>query len=221
MSNPIKPNFKTEIIPILVLLITAVSSFYFYYNFPEQVATHWNIAGEADGWSSRVFAAFGFPMIMLGMYLLFFILPYLDPRKNRYGQFRKVYHFFKGILVFFMAFIYFISGFKNIGYNINLELWIPITVGALFMLLGNYMGKIKPNWFLGIRTPWTLSSEEVWNKTHRFSGRMFLIAGLLMMLTGFSPIGLKMPIFVTAMTIILLGTIGYSYLAYRQEENKK
>ncbi len=221
MSSPIKPNFKTEIFPVLVLILVAVFSFYFYYNFPEQVATHWNIAGEPDNWGSRTSAVFGFPLIMLGMYLLFFLLPYLDPKKDRYGQFRKVYHFFKGILVFFMAFIYFISGFKNLGHNISLELWIPVTIGILFMVLGNYMGKIKPNWFMGIRTPWTLSSEEVWNKTHRFSSRMFIIAGFLMVLTGIAPISFKAYLFIGALAVVLLGTIGYSYLAYRKKEKKK
>lgn len=197
-----------------------ILSFYFYYNFPEQVATHWNIAGEPDNWSSKLSGAFVFPLIVLGMYLLFFILPYLDPRKNRYDQFRKIYHFFKGIMIFFMVFIFALMGFSNLDYNINIELWMPITIGVLFMLIGNYMGKIKPNWFLGIKTPWTLSNEEVWNRTHRFSGRMFILSGFLMILTGFSPVSLKLPLFIVAIAIIILGTMGYSYLAYRKEEKK-
>ena len=221
MPNPIKPTLKTEILPILLLVMAAAASFYFYANFPERVPIHWNMAGEVDSYGSRATGAFLFPGILVGMYLLFLIIPYIDPKKARYIQFRKVYHIFKAFMIFFLAAIYFIASLNALGYNIPVGLWVPMMVGLLFIVIGNYMGKIKSNWFMGIRTPWTLSSEEVWNKTHRFGGKVFIFGGILMILMYFLPLNCRLPLFIIIITIILLGTVGYSYMLYRREEKKK
>lgn len=221
MLNPIKPTIKTEILPILIIILASLASIYFYPLFPEQVPIHWNFQGEPDNWGSAKFAAFFFPVIIMGMYLLFLFIPYIDPKKERYDQFKNVYHIFKVLLILFMAAIYFISSFNAIGYNISINTWVPSMVGLLFIVLGNYMSKIKFNWFIGIRTPWTLSNEEVWNKTHRFGGKVFIFAGLLFILGQFSPDNFRAPLFIVSVAIVLLGTIGYSYLAYLKEEKKK
>jgi len=220
IMNPIKSTIKTEIWPIILILLAIISSFYFYANFPEQVPIHWNFAGEPDNWSSRAVAAFLFPGIILGMYLLFLFLPLIDPKKERYQQFKKVYHIFKGFIIFFMIAIYFITGFNALGYDISVGLWIPLLVGILFIIIGNYMGKIKPNWFMGIRTPWTMSSEEVWNKTHRVGGKIFMIGGLAMMIMNFIPVNLRLPLFIVTVLTMVLGTVGYSYILYAKEKKK-
>jgi len=216
--NPIKPTIKTEILPILLVLSAILSSFYFYANFPEQVPTHWNIYGEVDHYGSKLMGAFLFPVIMIGVYLLFLFLPFLDPKKERYGEFKKIYHFFKFYILFFLVSIYFVTGFNSVGYNISVGLWIPALVGLLFVIIGNYMGKIKPNWFMGIRTPWTLSSEEVWNKTHRFGGKIFIVSGFLMAMMNFYPINFRLPIFIITIIAMVFGTFLYSYILYIKEK---
>ena len=221
MPNPITPTFKTEIWSIILISIAVTASFYFYAHFPEQVPIHWNMAGEVDNYGSRATAAFLFPAIVLGMYLLFIVLPYIDPKKERYAQFRKVYHVFKTFIIFFMVAIYFVASLNALGYKIPVGLWTPALVGLLFIIIGNYMSKIKSNWFIGIRTPWTLSSEEVWNKTHRLGGKVFILGGALMISMYFLPIKLRWPLFVVIIIIILLGTIGYSYWLFRKEEKRK
>ena len=221
MSNPTKPTIKTEIIPLLALIASLCASFYFYAHFPERVPIHWNVAGEVDGWGSRWVGAFMLPAVIAGMYLLFLAIPYLDPKKDRYEQFRKVFHIFKGFIVVFMAVLFFITSFSALGYNINVGLWVPGLVGLLFILLGNYMGKIKPNWFMGIRTPWTLSSEEVWNKTHRFGGKVFVLSGLVFMAMNWIPVSWRGPVFIADMVFILLGTVVYSYVVYLKEKKNK
>lgn len=218
MSNPIKPTIKTELLPIIIILIAAISSFYFYANFPEQVPIHWNAAGEVDNYGSRAIGAFLFPAIILGMYLMFLGIPYIDPKKERYSQFSRVYHVFKNLLIIFMAGIYFIASFNALGYDVSVATWIPLMVGVLFIFLGNYMSKIKPNWFMGIRTPWTLSSEEVWNKTHRLGGKVFIGGGIALMTMNFLPASFRMPLFVSAILIMVVGTIGYSYFLYNKEQ---
>lgn len=221
MPNPIKPTIKTEIIPILLIIITAIAAVYFYSIFPDQVPIHWNFEGEPDNWGSKFIGAVLMPLVMVGIYLLFLVVPYLDPKKERYDQFRKVYHFFKGYFVFFMTAIYFVSSLNVLGYNMPISFWVPFLVGILFILLGNYMGKIKSNWFVGIRTPWTLSSEEVWNKTHRAGGKVFILGGILMMPMYFIPASFRMPLFFIIIALIILGTVGYSYVVYRDEQKKK
>jgi len=220
MPNPIKLTIKSEFFSLALIVISIIASFYFYAHFPEKVITHWNFAGAPDGYSGRAFAAFFFPALFIGMYFLFIFLPALDPKKERYAEFAKVYNIFRNLILAAMFAIYFIASFSNLGVNLNISLWIPAAVGLLFIVLGNYFGKIKRNWFVGIRTPWTMSSETVWNKTHRFGGRIFVLCGVIMILTGFSPAGWRLPLFIVNLIIILFSTIVYSYLVYLNEKKK-
>jgi uncharacterized membrane protein len=199
----------------------AVSSLYFYAHFPERVPTHWNFRGEVDGWSSRTVGAFMIPAMLAGMYFLFLGIPYLDPKRERYAEFRKVYHIFKAAIIFILAGIYYIASLNALGYKLPVENWTPIAIGLLFIALGNYFGKIKPNWFMGIRTPWTLSSEEVWNKTHRFGGKMFIFSGLLMMLMPWWPEKWQIGVFIVLMIVAVVLPIVYSYVLFAKERGKK
>jgi len=100
MNNPLKPTYKTEFIPVLLLLSAFLLSFYFYQHLPEQVAVHWNSAGQPDGYAGRFFAAFFFPVLNLAFYLLMLFIPALDPRKNSYQYFRPAYHLVKAGIIF-------------------------------------------------------------------------------------------------------------------------
>jgi len=219
--NPIKPTLKTEIIPIILILLGGAASFYFYANFPDKVPTHWNYKGEVDAYSGKAFGAFFFPALNLGIYLLFLGIPYLDPRKSRYQEFAKVYHIFKAIFVLFMTLLYFYTGLAGLGYPVSIGVVIPAAVGILFIVIGNYTAKIKSNWFMGIRTPWTLSNEEVWNKTHRLGGKIFILLGLIMIFGTFLPGEIFWKVFIISVIGGSLIPIIYSYLLYRKVEKKK
>jgi uncharacterized membrane protein len=219
--NPIKSTIKTEVVPVMLIILSILASFYFYAHFPDRVATHWNYNGQIDGWSGRGFAAFFFPMLNLGLYLLFLGLPYLDPKKDRYAQFAKPYHIFKTLIVGFLTVIYFLVGSAGIGYPVDISLIVPSGVGVLFIIIGNYLGKIKPNWFMGIRTPWTLSNEEVWNKTNRLGGKLFIIAGLIMLIGFLLPPSIFWVIFIIILAVIILLPIIYSYWLYQKIEKNK
>jgi immunity protein, SdpI family len=215
-----KFKIKTEILPILLIIISILASFYFYANFPEQVPTHWNWQGQPDDWSSKAFGAFFFPALIFGLYLLFIFLPKIDPRKKRYEQFQNTYHRFKNVFILFFTIIYFTASLNAIGWNIKIEWVVPTMIGLLFIFIGNYLSKLKPNYFIGIRTPWTLANEEVWNKSHRFSGKVFALMGVFMISTLFLPkdIGAWLvigPIFL-GIAIILI----YSYLVYVKIEKR-
>ncbi|MFH0955936.1 MAG: SdpI family protein [Candidatus Falkowbacteria bacterium] len=221
MANPIKPTIKTEFIPLALLILTIAASVFFYNNLSERIATHWNFEGEVDSWGSGQAQAVVFPLLIVGMYFLFLLIPYLDPKKERYEQFSKIYHIFKSLILASIVVIYFVVGLNGLGYTLPVGVIIPGLVGLLFIILGNYLGKIKMNWFVGIRTPWTLSSEEVWNKTHRFGGKMFILAGFLMLAETFLPAGWKLSVFIIMMVVLLVGTVGYSYIIYLKEKKKQ
>ena len=156
------------------------------------------------------------PMIAVGMYVLFLVLPLIDPKKEKYQQFFKVYLMFRTLILLMMFGIYLIASLNTLGYNVRVEVWIPVAIGLLFLIMGNYMGKLKANWFMGIRTPWTLSSDEVWNKTHRLGGKMFMILGVLLMITPLLPYS---NIFLTVvMPVLIVGLVPvvYSFVLYKK-----
>ena len=216
-----KISIKKEIIPIIILILSVVISIYFYKNFPERVATHWNFSGQVDGYSGRAFGAFMFPVMLIFIYFLLLIAPSLDPKKERYAEFEKVYRIFRVAFLIIMFGIFLATGLYNLNYKINIGVVIPIFVGALMMLIGNYMGKIKKNYFFGIRTPWTLSSETVWNKTHRVGGYAFILFGILIMVSPLLNETLGTVAFIVGILIMTVGTFGCSYIFYRQENIKE
>jgi uncharacterized membrane protein len=219
--NPIKPTIKTEILPIIIIILMAILSYFFYQSFPDEVPMHWNIQGEVDDYGSKAMGAFLMPAMAFGMYLLFLALPLMDPKKERYKEFRKVYHIFKILLLSFFLIIYLLIATASFGYEVNIGAWVSAMVGILFILLGNYFGKIKPNWFMGIRTPWTLSSEEVWNKTHRLGGKVFILGGLTMALITLFPPAWQSIVFVVLILTIVLVPIVYSFLLFRKNNKNK
>jgi uncharacterized membrane protein len=188
-----------------------------YSRLPDQVPTHWNIYGQVDALTDRLQAVLLLPALTAGLWLLLLGLPRIDPLRASYAAFAGTYQLFVNTLVLFMAAIYVVTLGSALGWNINVPQMIGIGVGLLFMVLGNEMGRLKPNWFAGIRTPWTLSDPEIWRRTHRFGGRVFFAAGLLIAVAN-----LLLPA-TTSTFVILTGvlgasilSVGYSYLLWRQ-----
>jgi uncharacterized membrane protein len=158
------------------------------------------------------------PALILALYLLFLALPYLDPRRERYAEFAATYHQFKNLIVVFLFILFILVGLSGVGYPINIAVWIPLLVGALFAVIGLLLNKVKMNWFMGIRTPWTLSSETVWNKTHQASALVFGLAGLLIAATVLVAGTGKLILFIAALAIATIVLPVYSYLLYAREQ---
>jgi len=211
-----KPNLKHEIFSITIIVISILSSIYFYSHFPERVPSHWNFRGEVDAWSGKTMGAFMLPIILIVMYGMFLALPKLDPKKEKYQQFMKPYKIFQSIIIFIMFAIYLTASFNALGYPVNISIIVPALIALLFIILGNYMGKLKQNYFVGIKTPWTLSSEDVWNKTHRFGGKVFVIGGLVLMIVPFVPENLSFAVFLIDIIFIIFTPIIYSFLIHKK-----
>ncbi|MFA6105231.1 MAG: SdpI family protein [Patescibacteria group bacterium] len=213
-----KYTIKTEAPALISIFITWILGVYFYAQFPEKVITHWNFNGVADGYSGKTLGAFLMPIISTFFYVLFLALPSLDPKKENYLKFENLYHWLKNIFIIFMLLISTVVGAVNLGINIPINLIVPSLVGLMFIALGSIIGKIKQNWFIGFRFPWTLTSESVWNKTNRFGGWSMIFCGGLMLLTPLLPNATGMAIFYIAILQMVFGTMIYSYLVYRKEQ---
>lgn len=213
-----KPSIKTELLPVTLIVLTGIISAYFYTHFPERVASHWNFAGQVDGYTTRLGGAIGMPIILVLMYLGLLFLPNLDPRSKRYTQFQDVYHIFKNLIVTIFFSIYILTGLFNLGYPVKINLMVPWIIGFMMIVMGNFMGKIKNNWFMGIKNPWTLSSENVWNKTHRLGGWLFVIWGITIIISPLLAPALGLSVLLGGAIAMVLGTTLYSYYLFKKEK---
>jgi len=215
--NPLKPSFKSEWFPLLLILIALGIGAYISVYAPERMPMHWDMAGNVNGWSGRVFAAWFMPVLMIGIYALFLALPRLDPRGDQYAIFAKAYAGIKNIFMLFFVLLYALITAAGFGYSINIGMYIPVAVGLLFIGLGYYMGTIKQNFMMGVRNPWTLSNAEIWDKTNHLMGPVMAIAGVLIGATAFIPQPLfKIISFVVAIAGIIMGPNVYSYILFKK-----
>ena len=187
-----------------------------YPRLPDRIPTHWNLHGVADGWGGRS-AAFLFPAIGTGIMLLIMVLPYLDPRRANWEKFKDEVRLLVTVLVLFSAWVEAVALGAALGWKVNAGRAVLAGVGALLAVIGNYLPRIRSNWFMGIRTPWTLSSDRVWRETHRVGGRTFVAGGLLMIAAGFIPEPVGDVLALGGVAVAALVPVVYSYLAWRRE----
>jgi uncharacterized membrane protein len=205
-----------NVISLLLVAGAIVASVIAYPSLPEQVPTHWNAAGEIDGYSSRLTAALMGPATAAAVLLVMWLIPVISPRGFRTEGFQDVINVFQVVLVAFMVGIGGLIIAAGFGHEMSVERIVPIAVGLLFIVLGNYMGKLRKNFFIGIRTPWTLASDEVWARTHRLGGYLFVAAGALMVVLPL--VGLGIAGIVIASLVAALGPVVYSFIAYKRIE---
>lgn len=217
MPNPIKPSFKSEWFALALLVLFARAALFFQFNLPARVVIHWDIAGQPNGWGSGLFAAWFLPLLALVLYLLLLFLPRLDPKPEHYESFKKSYHYFKDLILSFLFVVYLMTNLRALGYPVDIGFYLPLLIGALFIFIGFFLRNIKPNWFVGIRTPWTLSSESVWIKTHKLSLPVFSSAGILLALSVFAPLKIRSLFYILAILALVLILPIYSYIIFRQE----
>lgn len=152
---------------------------------PARVPTHWGLDGEPNAWGPAWMNALLMPAVGVGIYLLILLVPYLDPRSRNYALFEDTLRWVRGTCAVFFVAVHVLVTLASLGKPVNVDLAVRAGVPLLFALLGNRFGKIRPNWFVGIRLPWTLSDDEIWTKTHRLAGRLWVAAGLLLAALAF------------------------------------
>jgi len=209
---------KNEIIILGIILLSFVIGIYFYPQTPEKMTSHWNIRGQANGYISKFWGLFLIPLICVGLLLFFILIPKIDPLKHNIEKFRKYYDRFTILIIVFLLYFYFLTIFWNIGIKHNIIQLLTPALGVLFYYCGILIEKTKINWFIGIKTPWTLSSETVWEKTHKIGGKLFKIAGIITFIGLFFQNYALFFIIIPATLVVIYTTI-YSYIEYQKETN--
>jgi uncharacterized membrane protein len=206
-------------IPLLIIAAAFIASAVVYSSLPGRIPTHWNLRGEVDDWSGRAWGAWMIPVMLVFLWGLMRWLPSIDPRGSNYVKFGGA---FEGIMLAVMLFMFGMHALvlrEALGYPVAVERVLPVGIGILFVVIGNLLPRARPNWFVGIRTPWTLSSDRVWEKTHRVGGRLFVAGGILMTVAGFFP-GDYLPwVPGVVIAVCALGAVIYSYLEWRKEKS--
>ncbi len=207
---------KYEIAIILIIVVSFAIGGYFYPQMPERVASHWNAQGQVDGYMSKFWGLFLMPFISIGMALLLVFIPRIDPLKANIEKFKLYYYRFVTLIMVFFFYLYLLTIFWNLDLRFNMVQLLMPAFGILFYYAGVLAGKAKRNYFIGIRTPWTLSSDMVWDKTHALGGKLFKIAGLITLWGTFFP---RYAIFFMLIPVALAGIFPliYSYLLFRIE----
>ena len=198
------------------LITTLAVTIAVYPAAPDLIVSHWNAAGQPDGYMSKFWGLFLIPLIMTGIVALFAILPRIDPYKKNYEKFRDYYEGFILVFVFFMLAIQVQIILWSFGYEISPNLTLPVLIGILFIYIGFLLGHAEQNWFVGIRTPWTLSSATVWKKTHDIGGKLFIIAGVISFI-GVVAGAYALWFILVPILAVAVFTVVYSYIEYQKE----
>lgn len=212
----IKKYKRTLILTSLVLLIPVIVGLLLWNQLPDPMPSHWDIHGEVDGWSSKAFTVFGLPALMLVLHWVCVFASMADPKwKNYNTKMMKLALWICPAIGLILSFMVYPAA---LGYSVPVENIMPLLVGALFMVIGNWLPKCEQTYTMGIKLPWTFASEENWNATHRFGGKVWFFGGIITMLTAF--FGNFWLLMVILAAMVILPTV-YSYLYYRKHEKEK
>jgi len=210
-----RPYFIASMFLILGVVIVSVI---FYPRLPEQIPTHWNIHGKVDDYSAKFWGLFLMPLILTGIILLFRFLSWLSPKQFQVDSFRNTYEYIMFLVVALLSSIQGLIIWSALHPSADLTRSFPALIFLFFALMGNVLGKVRRNFWIGVRTPWTLASERVWNDTHRFAARLFVLVGL----SGFFVILAGLPMYVAFAFLFTaaVATVVYSLVEYKHLEKQ-
>lgn len=215
-----KLAWRVELLLLLVIAAMFAAAARCWSLVPGQLPVHWNLQGQVDRWGGKFEGLLVMPLAALGLYLLTLVLPLVDPGRLNYRNFAKAYNVIRVALILFMALIYTVGILAAFNRPVNMSTVVLLAIGTLFVVLGNVMSKIRPNWFVGVRTPWTLSSKLSWDKTHRLAGWLFMFMGGLFALLALVQTGWMFATVMTLDGLCLVWMFVYSYLVYRRDPDR-
>ena len=199
-----------------ILVLTCAVSLAAYPLMPDRIASHWGLSGEANGYLPKAWGLSAVPLIAATLALLFIAIPRIDPLKENIRQFRKDYDHFVAVILLFLLYLQLLVILWNLGGRFNFSQLLCPAFAILFYATGILVGRARRNWFVGIRTPWTLSSEKVWQKTHALGGKLFRIAALVtligVLLPSLAPFFILGPVLAVSAYLVV-----YSYVEYQGE----
>ncbi|WP_068774074.1 SdpI family protein [Paenibacillus sp. FJAT-26967] len=219
MTNPASKLTTWSWKDALLLIIAAAPTLFalwVYERLPDQMAIHFGTGGDPNGYQSKLAFILLISLLNLALPLLMKWMPSLDPGRKNYEKFQGFYDLFRLMMTLLLSGAFFLTLLYNLGYDVSIEMWVPLFVGILWMIVGNYIGRARPNYTFGIRTPWTLANEEVWRRTHRMAGPIWMIAGIIFIGVSLIPAIIPPWFAFTAVVLSILIPTVYSYLSYRK-----
>jgi len=217
----VKSDWRLELGMLLVIAAMFAAAAAVWPSAPDAIPVHWNVNGEVDRYGGRFEGLLLLPLAALVIYLLMRYLPRIDPLRANYARFSGAYTAIRAAVLALMAGIYGMVIAWVQQKPVDMSKLVPAALGGLFLLLGSVLGKVKPNWFVGIRTPWTLSSARSWERTHRLGGWLFMGLGLLFLLTGVFGLGSAGVGVFGAMLAVVVVLFVYSYFVWRADPEKQ
>jgi uncharacterized membrane protein len=208
---------KTQILIFLIILCSFATSLLAYPQMPENIASHWNLYGQPDGYMPKSAGTFLLPLVSLFLFVLFLILQKIFPLKENIEKFRKEFDYFMIILFLFFFYLNNLSIMWNLGLSFSFIRFIVPAFALLWYFCGEVLEKSKRNWFFGIRTPWTLSSDAVWDKTHKLGGMLFKISGIISLL-GMIFINWAFVLVIASISVSGIVTVVHSYFLYKEQK---
>jgi immunity protein, SdpI family len=218
-KNRSRLSMNTKNIQILILCLIAATFIlgaYLYPQMPERMASHWDVSGSVNGYMPKLWGLFLMPVISTILFLAFLVIPRIDPLKENIAKFRSYFDLFILLLFGFLFYLYLLTIAWNLGYRFNIIQLMAPAIGLLIYYAGVLTENAKQNWFIGVRTPWTLSSERVWNKTKQLAGKLFKAAGVLAVLGAAFP-QYAIALILVPVILAAIYPLVYSYLEYQRE----
>ena len=216
-----KTNSRVELLLLLLIAAMFAGALMVWPGAPAEIPVRWNVDGSVDGYGGKIEGLLGLPLLALAIYLLMRYLPRIDPGRANYARFGGAYTAIRAGLVLLMAVLYGVILSTALKHPVDVSRVVPIAVGALFLLVGTVLGKIRPNWFVGIRTPWTMSSKISWVRTHRMGGWLFMALGVLFAATGTFKLGSFGFVVIGAVIAVVVILFGYSYVVWKADPEKQ
>jgi uncharacterized membrane protein len=215
-----KWSLRTELPMLVVLAAMFATAAWTWDRVPDRMPIHYDLEGNVDGYGGRFEGLLLMPLVAVGTYLLFLFLPLLDPGKANYPRFATVFRVLRLAIIVFLAILYGLMVASALGHDVPIDEPIALLLGALFVVIGFSMGKIRPNWFVGVRTPWTLSSKRSWTRSHRLAGWLFVVSGLgTLVLSPFSTKVALVYLLVSGV-LLALAVVVYSYVVWRDDPDR-
>jgi len=205
---------------LVIIFISTVIGITLYPYLPDILATHWGLSGEVNGYASKAFALFFMPSISFFLFLLFLILPKINPYKKNFSEFDQYFYLFTNLIFAFLFYLYLLTIFWHLGGRFNMIQAMSPFLGLIYYYAGALCKVSKRNWFVGIRTPWTMSSDTVWQKTHDVGGSLFQITGLLAFMAILFP-SLALPLVIAPVISTSVFIFAYSFYLYLRLPQKK
>lgn len=203
---------------LLLVLGMSVAGAALYPCLPDTIPVHWGFEGQPNGWASKTWGAWIIPAMSLAFLILFPLIPKIDPKRENYKYFKKPWDVIQTSFIAFFAYLYAVTMYVTFypQYNAVVGRAVVLGIGILFVMLGSVMDKIRQNYFVGLKTPWTLDDPEVWQKSQRFAGRAFMLAGLAFIIEAMVWVA-TVPVFFAVIAVCVVAPIIHSYLLSRKK----